>query len=70
MRAELAEALMAGIPVLVPVRTGLLPAWRAFLGEAGDELPPTTSAVLSWACRAGGVTGAWAGYSAVAPILS
>ncbi len=49
MRAELAEALMAGVPVLVPVRINLLPSWRDFLGEPADELPPKADAILSWA---------------------
>jgi molybdate transport system ATP-binding protein len=77
MRAELAEALLAGVPVLVPVRRGLLPAWREFMGypgggypaggypaggstggAAGDELPPTTNAILLWAGAIGAETGA------------
>ncbi len=51
MRAELAEALLAGIPVLVPVRANLLPAWRTFLGESAEELPARTNAILAWANR-------------------
>lgn len=49
LRAELAEAIMADIPLLVPVRADMLPAWRAFLGEPAPELPPTTNAILNWA---------------------
>jgi hypothetical protein len=71
MRAELAEALMSGIPVLVPVRRALLPAWRAFLGEPADELPPTTNAILHWAGRHAGTErgqGRWLEYRATAPM--
>jgi hypothetical protein len=68
MRTELAEALMAGVPVLVPVRDTLLPAWRSFLGETADELPPTTNAILAWAGRYGSGQGTWTEYCAVAPM--
>jgi hypothetical protein len=49
LRAELAEAIMADIPLLVPVRADMLPAWRDFLGEPTPELPPTADAILYWA---------------------
>jgi molybdate transport system ATP-binding protein len=49
LRAELAEAIMADIPLLVPVRAEMLPDWRAFFGEPAQELPPTTGAILDWA---------------------
>lgn len=49
LRAELAEAIMADIPLLVPVRADMLPDWRDFLGEQARELPPTTNAILDWA---------------------
>jgi molybdate transport system ATP-binding protein len=75
MRAELAEALMTGVPVLVPVRRALLPDWRAFLGEPADELPPTTNAILLWAGRHAGTDrgqgtclGTWLEYCATAPM--
>jgi hypothetical protein len=54
MRAELADTVIAGIPLLVPVRASLLPAWREFIGEPVEELPSTTNAIISWAnmtCR-------------------
>ena len=49
MRAELAEAMIAGIPVLVPMRIETLPAWNAFLGGPGEVLAPRADAILSWA---------------------
>jgi Protein of unknown function (DUF2478) len=49
LRAELAEAIMADIPLLVPVRVDMLPDWRDFLGEQARELPPATNAILNWA---------------------
>jgi hypothetical protein len=68
MRAELAEALIAGVPVLVPVRTSLLPAWRDFLGEPTDELPPKTDAILTWAGPRRFGNGAWGEYCTTAPM--
>jgi molybdate transport system ATP-binding protein len=49
MRAELAEAMLAGIPLLVPVRAIQLPDWIAFLGTPGEVLAPRAEAVLGWA---------------------
>jgi hypothetical protein len=49
LRAELAEAIMADIPLLVPVRADMLSDWRNFLGERARELPPVTNAILDWA---------------------
>ena len=54
LRAELAEALLAGVPLLVPVRTELLADWERFLGEPGEVLPPDADAILAWAGRANG----------------
>jgi hypothetical protein len=68
MRAELAEALIAGVPVLVPVRDTLLPAWRSFLGEPADELPPTTNAILAWAGRHASGQRTCIEYCAVSPM--
>jgi molybdate transport system ATP-binding protein len=68
MRAELAEALMAGIPVLMPVRSSLLPAWREFLGEPADELPPTNNAILAWAGLNSGGQVSWTEYRGAAPM--
>jgi molybdate transport system ATP-binding protein len=49
LRAELAEAMLAGIPLLIPVRVNLLPDWVAFLGAPGEVLAPTAEAILGWA---------------------
>jgi molybdate transport system ATP-binding protein len=49
LRAELAEVLIAGIPLLIPVRINLLPDWIAFLGAPGEVLAPTPEAILGWA---------------------
>jgi hypothetical protein len=69
MRDELAEALIAGIPLLVPVRASLLPAWRAFLGQPADEIPPTSQAILSWAERNSPRRSSWNGFCAAAPMV-
>jgi hypothetical protein len=49
MRAELAEAMLAGIPLLVPVRANQLPDWIAFLGTPSEVLAPQADAILAWA---------------------
>jgi molybdate transport system ATP-binding protein len=49
MRAELAEAMLAGIPLLVPVRAIQLQDWIAFLGTPGEVLAPRADAILGWA---------------------
>ncbi len=48
MRAELADAIMAGIPLLVPVRANLLTAWIDFLGSPSEVLAPHADAILGW----------------------
>jgi Protein of unknown function (DUF2478) len=54
LRADLAEALLAGIPLLVPVSAELLPAWHAFLGAPAEVLPPDVNAILAWSGFRGG----------------
>jgi hypothetical protein len=49
LRVELAEAMIAGIPLLVPMRIEMLPAWNAFLGGPGEVLAPRPDAILAWA---------------------
>ncbi|MDR3536342.1 MAG: DUF2478 domain-containing protein [Acetobacteraceae bacterium] len=49
LRHEMAEALIAGIPLLVPMRVATLPAWNAFLGGPGEVLAPQVDAILAWA---------------------
>jgi hypothetical protein len=48
MRAEIAEALLSGIPVVVAVRGSLLADWEAFLGTPASVLPPTEAAIAAW----------------------
>ena len=56
MRAEIAETLLAGVPLLVPVRADLLADWQAFLGAPAEVLPPDTAAILAWTgVREGGL---------------
>ena len=49
LRSELAEAMIAGIPLLVPMRTEMLAGWNAFLGGPGEVLAPRAEAILAWA---------------------
>lgn len=49
LRDELAEAVLAGIPLIVGVRRSLLQAWFSFLGGAGPVLAPDLPALLDWA---------------------
>jgi molybdate transport system ATP-binding protein len=49
LRQEIASALMAGLPLLIAVRSDFLPAWRAFAGEDWLELSPDAEAVERWA---------------------
>jgi hypothetical protein len=58
MRAEIAEALLSGIPVLVAVRASLLEKWEAFLGAPAAVVPPTEPAMAAWARSACGVPAA------------
>jgi molybdate transport system ATP-binding protein len=55
MRAEIAEALLSGIPVVVAVRDSLLADWEAFLGAPAAVLPPTEAAVAAWSRAAAAV---------------
>lgn len=49
LRVELAEAMIAGIALLVPMRVEMLPAWNAFLGEPSEVLAPRADAIVGWA---------------------
>jgi nucleoside-triphosphatase THEP1 len=49
LRADVAEALCAGLPVLIAVKDSLLPEWRAFIGEDVHLLPPDAELVAEWA---------------------
>jgi molybdate transport system ATP-binding protein len=48
MRAEMAEALISGVPVLMPVRTDLFSAWQSFVGGPTEVLAPEPRALLEW----------------------
>ncbi len=48
MRAELAAALMSGVPVLVPVRTDHFGQWQRFVGDPAEVLAPEPRAILEW----------------------
>jgi hypothetical protein len=48
LRAELADALCAGIPVLAAVRYSLLPDWEGFLGIPPDIILPRLDAIMDW----------------------
>ena len=48
LRAEIAEAVCAGTPLLIAVRDDLLPAWEAFLGLTPEVLPPELAALRAW----------------------
>ena len=51
LRLLIAEALLAGVPVVLGVSTLNLPEFEAFAGGAVTRLPPRREAILSW-CRA------------------
>ena len=50
LRALIAEALTAGIPVILGVSTLNLPHFEAFAGGAAVRLPPQREAIIAW-CR-------------------
>lgn len=52
LRDEVAKAVIAGLPTLVPVRQDFLPAWRDFAGEDWIELPAEAPAAERWALDA------------------
>jgi len=49
MRAEIAEALLSGTPVLVAVSAALRAEWERFLGGPSRTLPPRAEAIAAWA---------------------
>jgi molybdate transport system ATP-binding protein len=48
MRAEIAEALLSGVPVLVAVRTSLRAEWERFLGVPARVLPACADTIAGW----------------------
>jgi hypothetical protein len=49
MRAETAEALLSGTPVLVGLRASLCAEWERFLGAPPFVLPVRAEAIAAWA---------------------
>jgi hypothetical protein len=47
---EIAAAVVAGIPVIVPVNEMLLPEWDAFSGGTHERMPADPDKVVQW-CR-------------------
>jgi hypothetical protein len=47
---EIGTAVMAGIPVIIPVNEKLLPEWDAFSGGSYDRMPADPDSILQW-CR-------------------
>jgi len=52
LRQEIANAVMAGLPVLIAVRRDFLPAWRDFAGDDWVELAAEAAAVERWVADA------------------
>ncbi len=50
-RSAVALAICREVPVLVSVGRDHLPAWRAFAGGLGDELPASPRSVDAWTTR-------------------
>ncbi|MCU4179165.1 DUF2478 domain-containing protein [Bosea sp. BH3] len=48
LRQEIADVLLAGLPLLIAVRRDFLPAWRDFAGEDWVELPADEVLVERW----------------------
>jgi len=48
LRDEFALAVGRGLPTLTAVGEALLPAWRAFAGDAWQRLEPTLGALEAW----------------------
>jgi hypothetical protein len=49
LRSEIADAICAGLAVLIPIRISLLPALEAFLGGPATCLPASARAIEAWA---------------------
>lgn len=48
LRAELADAVLAGLPLLVPVRVTRLSAWWDFIGAPTRTLRPRHDEIVAW----------------------
>ncbi len=55
LRDEMAETVVAGVPLLTAVGERFLAEWKGFTGGEGVLLEPTLDAILAWwsAPRAG-----------------
>lgn len=53
LRQEIVAALLAGLPLLIAVRSDFMPGWRDFAGQDWVELPAETEAVEAWATALG-----------------
>lgn len=49
LRDEIAEASLAGTPLLIAVREDMLAAWDAFVGGPSLRLKPEAAALVDWA---------------------
>ena len=49
LRAEIAEAVCSGVPVLIAVRDDMVAAWECFLGAPARCLTPESTAIVAWA---------------------
>jgi hypothetical protein len=47
---EIGAAVMAGIPVMIPVNEALLPEWDAFAGDGYERIPADPDQLADW-CR-------------------
>ena len=48
LRDEMAETVVAGVPLLTAVGERFLPEWKEFTGGEGVLLEPTLDAILAW----------------------
>ncbi|MDY0048228.1 MAG: DUF2478 domain-containing protein, partial [Thauera propionica] len=48
LRDEMAETVLAGVPLLTAVGERFLDDWKAFTGGEGVLLPPRLEPILAW----------------------
>jgi hypothetical protein len=51
MRGEIADALLSGVPVLVPVRHDHFSGWQGFVGGPAEVLAAETGSIREWIDR-------------------
>lgn len=54
VREEIGQAMVAGIPTLVAMRSSTREAWEAFAGSDWIELEPDVDGIVAWAVAATG----------------